>query len=401
MPVKTQRRERARARRDHLGARHADDLPRAAVVRARHDGLAREDEPRPRGRDPADGDPRDPERLRRPAARLADDHARRRPRARSDPRLDPAPLRGGRSSASACCSRSSRCSAASCRRTSRRSGRSCRSSSGRTRRACRRRTARSRGATRFAALVGPALAGASSPSSARRTCCTSMPRRTSSLSLLVLVFVPRRKPVGCCRQARRAGGAALPPRRQAARADGGDRRRLRILAGGHVGRAACVRVRRVRRELVVSPASSTRRSAPGRSSEAWSPSSSVRRLPPLRLAGARRSSPSRSRSGCFRSCRPGRSSSSRSSLATFFTPLINGPRFAVLTSRTPRDLRAKVMTAVISVEHARRPARFPRRRPGARALGRRAALHRGRPRNHVHARSSSPRSRGGTATASP
>jgi MFS family permease len=36
-------------------------------------------------------------------------------------------------------------------------------------------------------------------------------------------------------------------------------------------------------------------------------------------------------------------------LATFFTPLINGPTLAVLTARTPPDLRAKVMTAVISV----------------------------------------------------
>jgi predicted MFS family arabinose efflux permease len=36
-------------------------------------------------------------------------------------------------------------------------------------------------------------------------------------------------------------------------------------------------------------------------------------------------------------------------LATFFTPLINGPTLAVLTARTPPDLRAKVMTAVITV----------------------------------------------------
>ena len=36
-------------------------------------------------------------------------------------------------------------------------------------------------------------------------------------------------------------------------------------------------------------------------------------------------------------------------LATFFTPLINGPTLAVLTARTPPDLRAKVLTAVISV----------------------------------------------------
>jgi len=35
--------------------------------------------------------------------------------------------------------------------------------------------------------------------------------------------------------------------------------------------------------------------------------------------------------------------------AMFFTPLINGPSFAVITARTPEQLRAKVMTAVISV----------------------------------------------------
>ena len=177
-----QRRERARARGDDLGARHADDLPRAAVVRARHDGLARKDEPRPRGRDPADGDPRDPERRRRPAARLAHDDAGRRLRASADPRVDPAPVCGRTCSASACCSGSSRCSAASCRRTSRRSGRSCRSSSGRTRRACRRRTARSREEPPSRRSSGLRWPVSSSPSSARRTCCTSMRRHISSPS---------------------------------------------------------------------------------------------------------------------------------------------------------------------------------------------------------------------------
>ncbi len=63
------------------------------VVRPRHDGIAREDELRPRSRDPADGDPRDPERRRRPAARIAHDDADRGRRARTDPRLDPPALR--------------------------------------------------------------------------------------------------------------------------------------------------------------------------------------------------------------------------------------------------------------------------------------------------------------------
>jgi MFS family permease len=36
-------------------------------------------------------------------------------------------------------------------------------------------------------------------------------------------------------------------------------------------------------------------------------------------------------------------------LATLFTPFVNGPTIAVLTARTPEALRAKVMTAVVSV----------------------------------------------------
>jgi MFS family permease len=45
-------------------------------------------------------------------------------------------------------------------------------------------------------------------------------------------------------------------------------------------------------------------------------------------------------------------------LATFFTPLVNGPLIAVLTARTPDDLRAKVMTAVISVNTLAAPLGF-------------------------------------------
>jgi len=44
--------------------------------------------------------------------------------------------------------------------------------------------------------------------------------------------------------------------------------------------------------------------------------------------------------------------------ATLFTPLINGPIIAVLTARTPDDLRAKVMTAVISVNTLAAPLGF-------------------------------------------
>lgn len=44
--------------------------------------------------------------------------------------------------------------------------------------------------------------------------------------------------------------------------------------------------------------------------------------------------------------------------ATLFTPLVNGPLIAVLTSRTPDALRAKVMTAVISVNTLAAPVGF-------------------------------------------
>jgi MFS family permease len=44
--------------------------------------------------------------------------------------------------------------------------------------------------------------------------------------------------------------------------------------------------------------------------------------------------------------------------AMFFTPLINGPIIAVLTARTPEALRAKMMTAVISVNTLAAPLGF-------------------------------------------
>jgi MFS family permease len=44
--------------------------------------------------------------------------------------------------------------------------------------------------------------------------------------------------------------------------------------------------------------------------------------------------------------------------AMLFTPLVNGPIIAVLTARTPDDLRAKVMTAVISANTLAAPLGF-------------------------------------------
>jgi predicted MFS family arabinose efflux permease len=45
-------------------------------------------------------------------------------------------------------------------------------------------------------------------------------------------------------------------------------------------------------------------------------------------------------------------------VATFFTPLINGPLIAVLTARTPENLRAMVITAVISINTLAAPLGF-------------------------------------------
>jgi predicted MFS family arabinose efflux permease len=45
-------------------------------------------------------------------------------------------------------------------------------------------------------------------------------------------------------------------------------------------------------------------------------------------------------------------------VATFFTPLVNGPIIAVLTARTPDGLRAMVMTAVIAINTVAAPLGF-------------------------------------------
>jgi MFS family permease len=45
-------------------------------------------------------------------------------------------------------------------------------------------------------------------------------------------------------------------------------------------------------------------------------------------------------------------------VATFFTPLVNGPVLGVLTARTPAELRPKVMTAVIAVNTLAAPLGF-------------------------------------------
>jgi predicted MFS family arabinose efflux permease len=45
-------------------------------------------------------------------------------------------------------------------------------------------------------------------------------------------------------------------------------------------------------------------------------------------------------------------------LAMFCTPLVNGPIIAVLTSRTPDDLRAMVISAVIAINTVAAPLGF-------------------------------------------
>ena len=44
--------------------------------------------------------------------------------------------------------------------------------------------------------------------------------------------------------------------------------------------------------------------------------------------------------------------------ATLFTPLVNGPTLGVMTSRTPPDLRPKVMAAAISANTLAAPLGF-------------------------------------------
>ena len=65
-------------------------------------------------------------------------------------------------------------------------------------------------------------------------------------------------------------------------------------------------------------------------------------------------------------------------VAMFFTPLINGPFFAVLTSRTPEAAAREGHDRGHLDQHARRPARVPGRGTGARALGRGGPLQHGR-----------------------
>ena len=81
-------------------------------------GLADEDERRPRGRDPADGAFRDPERLGRRAARRPDVDARRRTRPRAARRARPDPALDRPPHVPAARSGSSSCSGSSWRRTS-------------------------------------------------------------------------------------------------------------------------------------------------------------------------------------------------------------------------------------------------------------------------------------------
>ena len=45
-------------------------------------------------------------------------------------------------------------------------------------------------------------------------------------------------------------------------------------------------------------------------------------------------------------------------VASFFAPLVNGPAFGVITARTPPELRAKLMTALVSVNTVAAPLGF-------------------------------------------
>ena len=60
--------------------------------------------------------------------------------------------------------------------------------------------------------------------------------------------------------------------------------------------------------------------------------------------------------------------------ALLFTPLVNGPVIGVITARTPVELRPKMMTALISLSTLAAPARLPRGRTAAGAVGAAAGL---------------------------
>ena len=96
----------------------------------------------------------------------------------------------------------------------------------------------------------------------------------------------------------------------------------------------------------------------------------VKRFPPLAPRGDRDRRACRCRSGCSRSDLPAWGVMAALFTAMLFTPLVNGPVIGVITARTPAELRPKMMTALISREHAVGAARLRRRGPAARALGR-------------------------------
>ncbi len=267
-----------------LDDRHPDDLRRAALVRARDDGVARADERRAGGRDPARGALRDPERQRRRAARRQADAAPLRPGARAaDRRRAAAPL-GRPRSPSRRSSRSSSRSGSSRRPTSPPSARSCRSSSATTRR-WSRRPRRSSAARTHVTIVDRAGPRRRPRGRARRVGRAGDRRRDLPRRLRARARARDRRGARAPTddRARRARGRPLPAPRPAARAADADgdpaRRRARALFLSTAG----ARLPPLRRATHGSSAGSSRSSARARSPARRS-CYGARRLPPLRLA---------------------------------------------------------------------------------------------------------------------
>ena len=299
-------------------------------------------------------------------------------RARADPRLDPAPLLGRRAQLRAA-ARDRRAAgllhaavlrvAADDPPGARRRGRDAHVA-GEQRDRGRNRVRGARSARRSPAR--------SSRSSARRTSSTSTRRRTSSRSCWFSSFVPRRKPVAATAQHGVLAGLRFLAQRPAAR-----RRWPRRSSRSASSARACRRGSRCTRTT-----SSTGGSwIAGLFYAALGAGAVVGSVLAVLVVRKVATAPARRRSAILAFSiplwvlpflPPWPVVFAALFAATLFTPLSTGPIIGVLTARTPEALRAKVMTAVDLGEHARGAARLPRRRSGARALGRGAALRRRR-----------------------
>ena len=212
------------------------------------------------------------------------------------------------------------------------------------------------GGSAFAALIGPALAGVLIPFIGASNVLYVDAATYLVAFLLVLVFVPRRKPVAACRQhGVLAGLRFLPPTSSSRRS----RRPSSSSAFSSAGMSAGLPVYAYDEFDGRSWIAGLFYAALGAGAVVGSVFAvlAVKKVAPLRLAAL----------GILAFSvplwvlpflPPWPVVFASLFAATFFTPLVNGPLIAVLTSRTPTDLRAKVMTAVISANTLAAPLGF-------------------------------------------